>query len=219
VRPASRAGGAPLEQRALDDLPRAARLLRALDEALTRAAGRPLRYHVHGGFVRAALAGGAFSDVDVAAAAAPDLLALHAVGRRGLSVPDEAGAPVSLRLDVRRRVVATPEALLADVDVVAWRAAFSSTDGCLHVDPDCLGALADGLLTLRRGALGNPERTIARTLKGAARGGRLPLADLERSVAAVRETPSLTHWLRRGMRALRHSSAYAAGGPASSRPC
>jgi hypothetical protein len=214
----ARARGAPCVRRPLEDFPRAAGLLRAFDHALTRAAGRPLRYHVHGGFVRAALAGGSFADVDIAAATAHDLRALRTL-RRGVLVPDDAGGCVPLRLDVRRRAVATAADLLADVDVVAWRAAFSSDDGCLHLDPACLDALACGLLTLRPGALANPERTIAWTLKGAARGGRLPLADLARSVAAVRETPALTRWVRRGVRALRHPDAWAAGGPTSEPAC
>ena len=96
--------------RALAEFPPAERMLRALDEAVTRAAGRPLRYHVHAGFVRAALTGGAYSDVDVAAATAEDLRTLRAVARLPLEVQDAAGRCRLGRLGVRRRPVAAPPA-------------------------------------------------------------------------------------------------------------
>jgi hypothetical protein len=200
-------------RRPVADFARATRLVEDLRKALDGAAGRPLRYHVYGGFVRACITGESFSDVDVAAATEEDLRVLRVLRQRPLHVRDARGDLVAVRLDVCRRPVASPAALVTGVELVMARLAYSTTDDSFHMDAECLEALATRILTLRPvgSRLATPARTITRTFKYAARGARLPLATLLSSVAEYRATPAVKRWGERALRAILQPNALATG--------
>lgn len=194
--------------------PQAATLIAALRAALDGSAGRPLRYHVYGGFARACITGDTFTDLDVAAATEEDRRVLRALSRRPIPLRDARGDAVAVRLDVRRRPVPSPAALIAGIELVMARLVFSTTDNCFHMDPDCLDALTTRVLTLRpvRSRVATPARAIGRTLKYAARGARLPLGTLLASLEDYRTTPALVRWGERGLRALLRPRDLVTGG-------
>ena len=187
-----------------DEFPRAPELLGSLRDAIERMIGRSVEYHAYGGFVRACITGEDFTDVDVAAASKSDRAALQPLASRLLDVIDASGRPVKVRLDVARRVVASPAALIARIELVMARLAFSTTDGCFHMDPDCLEAIATRTLSLRpvSGPFTSPARAIRRTMKYASRGYRLPMEALLWTIEEYRRTPAAVRWGDYGLRTI-----------------
>lgn len=184
----------------------APKLVGSLRSAIERLAGRSLRYHVHGGFARSCVTGDDFTDVDVVAASKGDRAALEPIAGQLVDVTDATGRVVTARLDLARRVTTSPETLIAGIDLVMARIAFSTTDGYFHMDPDCLEAIATRTLSLRPVSrpFTSPARTIRRTMKYTSRGCRLPLEALLRTIEDYRGTSALVRWGEYGLRHILH---------------
>lgn len=189
-------GEAMYLRRPAEEFPRAPALIASLRRAIDGRVGRPLSYHVVGGFARACVTGAAFRDVDVVAAARGDRAALLSLAGSSFEMVDASGRVVRVRLDVARRVVPSPAALIAGIELVMARLAFSTTDECFHLDPECLEALATRTMSLRPvdHRFVSAARTIRRTLKYAGRGYRLPMEALLETIQEYRRTPALLRW-------------------------
>jgi hypothetical protein len=175
------------------DFPRLPRALASVHHAIRERIGTPGGFHLYGSFVRAAITGEPFRDVDIAAASRDDLERLRPLHRTPCVVSTTRGS-VGVTIEVNEMVFSTVSQLLHRTDFTITQAVYSYPEDRVYLASEFWEHLASFTLVPNPVDDEPTLRALMRIYKYASKGYRSRIDVLRGTLERYKRRPRWRTW-------------------------